>query len=67
MTTLWLPEVDGADAAAAGVFIDEHGGKVALLYLLKQDTEELDTQTQGSYFSVCHVSVAKGSINYTET
>lgn len=35
MTTLGLPEVDGADAATAGVFSQEHVGKIALLNLLK--------------------------------
>lgn len=35
MTTVWLPEVDGADAATAGVPHDEHGGQIALLNLLK--------------------------------
>lgn len=40
MATLRLPEVDGADAAAAGVFSDVGGGKVAALNLLETKQRE---------------------------
>lgn len=40
MATLWLPEVDSADAATAKVFSDEHCGKVAPLNLLKTKHRE---------------------------
>lgn len=34
MATVWTPEGEVADAAAAGVLGDEHGGHVALMHLL---------------------------------
>ena len=52
MATVGMPEVDGADAATAGVLSDEHGGQVAPLHLLQRErhvTMETHDDTRHNY------------------